>query len=134
MKQICDKYGSELALILEPADYIQSNDKKFFSDAGDILQVGSLHFSKGSAVAPHIHKHKEHAGNPMEVLLVLYGIGVEADIYDEEKQLVDTLELSSGDILIQKRGGHGFRFPGAATLLEVKLGPYDGRDSDKEMI
>ena len=133
MRKICDKYGSVLVLVLETQDYIQREDKMFFSDAGDALQIGSLFFPGDSVVEPHIHKPKKPPDNPMEVLLLFRG-RMEADIYDEEHKMVATLELKPGDILIQKRGGHGFRFPVKATLLEIKLGPYDGRDSDKEMI
>ena len=133
MKQVCDKYGSVLVLVLGTKDYIQQKDKRFFSASGDILQIGSLFFPRNSIVAPHIHQHKEHTADSMEVLLLFDG-RMEADIYDEEHQLVESLKLKPGDILIQKRGGHGFRFPVKATLLEIKLGPYDGRDSDKEMI
>ena len=133
MRQVRDKHGCVLVVVLDMGDYIQEKDKRFFSDPGDILQIGSLFFGQDSSVAAHIHKHKEHPDNPMEILMLFYG-RVEADIYDEERQLVERLDLLSGDILIQKRGGHGFRFPVKAVLLEIKLGPYDGRDSDKEMI
>jgi len=133
MKQVSDKYGCVLAMVLETKDYIQHKDKRFFSDPWDILQIGSLFFPQDSSVAPHIHKHKERPEDSMEILLLFNG-RMEADIYDEERQLVESLELGPGDILIQKRGGHGFRFPVKANLVEVKLGPYDGRDSDKEMI
>ena len=133
MRKICDKYGSVLVLVLETQDYIQGEDKRFFSDAGDALQIGSLFFPQDSVVKPHIHKHKERPDDPMEILLLFRG-RIEADIYDEEHKMVGVLDLKPGDILIQKRGGHGFRFPAKAPLLEIKLGPYDGRESDKEMI
>lgn len=134
MRTVCDKDGQELALILDMKDYTQHEDKRFFSDTGDTLQVGSLFFSQGSKVEPHLHKLKELSDSrPMEVLLVLCG-SPHADIYDESKQLVKSLVLKVGDILIQKCGGHGFCFPVKSALLEIKSGPYLGKDSDKEML
>ena len=133
MKTVYDKEGRELAVVLRAVDYIQQADKRFFSEVEDTLQIGSLFFPQDSSVAAHVHQPKDMPRNPMEVLLVLSG-NAQADIYDETRQLAESIELLVGDILIQKRGGHGFRFPVGTTLLEIKCGPYHGKDSDKEMI
>lgn len=133
MITVCDKKGVELAVVLETWDYIQRGDTAFFSDPKDSIQIGSLLFLQDSVVLPHIHKAKDAERLPMEILLLFQG-RVEVDIYNNERELAGQLLLKPGDILIQKSGGHGFRFPVKATLLEVKLGPYDGRESDKEMI
>lgn len=133
MKTIYDKEGRELAVVLRPVDYIQQTDKRFFSEPKDTLQIGSLFFPQDSSVAPHVHQPKDIPRNPMEVLVVLSG-DAWADIYDETRQMAESIELLAGDILIQKRGGHGFRFPCGTILLEIKCGPYLGKDSDKEMI
>lgn len=133
MKTILDNNGQELATILKATDYLQCTDKRFFSAPDDVLQVGSLFFPPDSAVAPHRHKTKDAVGTPMEVLIVLCG-GPQASIYDYEGRLVETIQLVTGDILIQKRGGHGFDFPHKTVLLEVKRGPYSGKESDKEAL
>lgn len=133
MRTIYGRDQTELAVILELGDYAQDNDKRFFTDPGDTVQVGSLFFKGGSEVDAHIHKPIESLGNPMEVLLVVYGIVV-TDIYGVDKRFVERCVLKNGDILIQKAGGHGFSFPNGATVLEIKRGPYHGKKSDKEMI
>jgi len=133
MKTVYDKEGRELAVVLRAVDYIQQTDKRFFSEPEDTLQIGSLFFPQDSGVAPHAHKPKDIPHNPMEILLVVGG-DAWADIYDETRQLAESIELLTGDILIQKRGGHGVHFPCGTTLLEIKCGPYHGKDSDKEMI
>jgi len=131
MRTIIDNNGQELATILKAADYLQCTDKRFYSAPDDVLQVGSLFFPPGSTVAPHRHKHKDVTSAPMEVLLVLCG-GPTASIYDDNGCLVEAVALVTGDILIQKRGGHGFSFPHKTVLLEVKRGPYSGKEADKE--
>jgi hypothetical protein len=50
----------------------------------------------------------------------------EIDIYDDERQKVDSRELRQGDIMIMVGGGHGFRMTEDTVLLEVKQGPYPG--------
>jgi len=133
MRQICDKDGCVLAIILEEEDYMQGSDKRFFSDPADAIQVGSLFFVKGSAVEPHRHKRKTVCADPMEVLLVLEGI-MWASIFDGKGETRADMYVKKGDILIQKVGGHGFQFYGDARLLEIKTGPYAGKESDKEPI
>lgn len=133
MRKIHDKDGLELATVLSIADYMQKTDKRFFSDPEDPIQVGSLFFPEGSAVAPHLHKVLDAPGSPMEVLLVLCGCPL-ANIFDANGSLVESFTLKLGDILIQKHGGHGFCFSSGTALLEIKRGPYHGKGSDKEPI
>lgn len=133
MKTICDKDGKELATVLLPADYRGHKEKRFFSAMSDLIQVGSLFFEEGASVKPHRHLPREASGSPMEVLLVLSGSPV-AEIYGKDDTMVDSFTLATGDILIQKAGGHAFHFPNEAMLLEIKRGPYCGRATDKELI
>ena len=133
MRKIHDKNGLELATVLSVADYMQKTGKLFFSDPEDPIQVGSLFFPAGSDVAAHLHKRMSALDSPMEVLLVLCGCPL-ANIFDASGTLVESFTLKVGDILIQKRGGHGFCFSSGTALLEIKRGPYHGKGSDKEPI
>ena len=133
MRQICDEDGCVLAIILEGADYMEGSDKRFFSDPADAIQVGSLFFHGGSNVDPHRHRCKKPCTEPMEVLLVLSGAPW-VGIYDKTGKRVDDLWLQTGDILVQKMGGHEFLFVSDTRLLEIKTGPYEGRESDKAPI
>ena len=135
MKEIRDGSGQVVAFVLSTADYIQRSEKKFFSDPDDSIQIGSLFFKKDAAVSPHLHK-KRYVGMvaPMEVLVVVLGEAV-AHIYDNNKNEIAIEVLHSGDVLVQRTGGHGFKFVTSDTLiLEVKSGPYNNKDGDKEMI
>lgn len=127
------KNGEVLALLLGTTDYLQHSKKHFFTETADSMQVGSLFFAQGSHVAPHRHKATEIPETPMEVILVLCGGGL-ASIYGTDGDLVVSFDIRTGDLLIQKRGGHAFEWTSDTTILEVKLGPYLGRDYDKELI
>lgn len=133
MRTICDKDGKELATVLSRADYMDHNEKRFFSAMSDVIQVGSLFFAQGASVKPHRHLPRQGTGMPIEVLLVLSGSPV-AEIYGKGDMMIDSFTLATGDILIQKAGGHAFQFPDKAMLLEIKRGPYCGRAVDKELI
>lgn len=132
MKIVYGKDGKCLAQVLRLVDYHPQTEKKFFSDPEDTLQVGSLFFPKNDSVKPHIHPPKEIGRRPMEIIMVLGG-NAQAHIYDTNQELCETVDIQTGDILIQKRGGHGFDFPADTALLEIKCGPYLG-EKDKEPI
>ena len=133
MRVIYGKDNVELAIILEKKDYAQQKHKRFFTDDNDTLQVGSLYFGEGSNVEPHTHKSRETPHNPMEIIIVVRGIA-NAEIYDTDGSLVDTVGLLKNDMLIQKHGGHSFQFLKNTTLLEIKNGPYKGKEYDKALL
>ena len=135
MKKILDGSNQVVAFVLETTDYIQHKEKLFFSDPNDCIQIGSLHFAQGSAVSPHLHKKRDVGTvTPMEVLVIVHGEAV-AHIYDNDKNEIAVVVLHSGDVLVQRTGGHGFKFVTSDTLiLEVKSGPYNNKEGDKEMI
>ena len=135
MKELRDNSGLVVAFVLNTDDYIQWKGKQFFSDSDDSIQIGSLFFKKDAAVSPHLHK-KRYVGMvaPMEVLVVVQGEAV-AHIYDNNKNEIAIEVLHSGDVLVQRTGGHGFKFVTSDTLiLEVKSGPYVDKSGDKELI
>lgn len=59
---------------------------------------------------------------------------MEARIYDNNRDHVETLVLEKGDLLILIDGGHGYRILANETrVLEFKNGPYFSRETDKEL-
>ena len=88
------------------------------------LQLGFVVYPAGGTVTPHVHLPVERTiVGTCEVLLVKKG-RCEIDIYNVERELVSTLELSEGDLVLTVGGGHGFRMLEDTVLLEVKQGPY----------
>lgn len=91
-------------------------------------QVGFVVYPEGGEIARHVHKPLErHLVGTSEVLVVKSGRCL-VDIYDDDRELVATRELGSGDIMLMVGGGHGFRMLEDTVLLEVKQGPYTGID------
>ena len=95
-------------------------------------QVGFVVYPTGGVIKRHLHKNIDRQNiSSSEALFVRQG-KLEIDIYDQNKRLLATRELQSGDFVLMVSGGHGFRILEATVLLEVKLGPYAG-PSDKEL-
>jgi hypothetical protein len=96
----------------------------------DILnfQAGFIVYPADSEIPRHVHKpiHRELNGTS-EVLFVKKG-RCEVDFFTDEKQLVATRELRTGDVLLLLGGGHGFRVLEDTIFLEIKQGPYTGLD------
>ena len=46
------------------------------------------------------------------------------DIYNDDRELVTTRELWTGDVMLMVGGGHGFRMIEDTIFLEVKQGPF----------
>jgi hypothetical protein len=90
------------------------------------LQVGHVVYPAGGSIARHMHLPIErNLVGTTEVLMVERG-RCEVDVFGPDRQLVQTCELSTGDILIAVGGGHGFRVLEDTVLLEIKQGPYPG--------
>lgn len=95
-------------------------------------QVGFVVYPTGGVIKRHLHKNIDRQNiSSSEALFVRQG-KLEIDIYDQNKRLLATRQLQSGDFVLMVSGGHGFRILEATVLLEVKLGPYAG-PSDKEL-
>jgi hypothetical protein len=91
-------------------------------------QVGFVVYPLGGEITPHVHRALErHLVGTSEVLVVRKG-RCEIDIYNDDRELVATRELKTGDIILMVGGGHGFRMLEDTVFLEIKQGPYTGLD------
>jgi hypothetical protein len=117
--------GQPLAYIIraqlapEATTFLTPNDFK--------QQVGFIVYPAGGEIARHVHRPLErHLVGTSEVIVVRSG-SCELDIYDDDRALVSTHTLSTGDVMVMVGGGHGFRMLEDTVLLEVKQGPYTGQ-------
>lgn len=87
-------------------------------------QVGFVVYPAGGEVKRHLHLPLErHLIGTSEVLIVQRGHCL-MDIYNDDRQLVTTRELLTGDVMLMVGGGHGFRMIEDTIFLEVKQGPF----------
>jgi hypothetical protein len=91
-----------------------------------IQQVGFVVHPAGAEVRRHYHLPlpRNIVGTP-EVLVVQSG-RCRLDVYDDEQEPIDSVELREGDVMVMVGGGHGFEMLEDTVLIEVKQGPYMG--------
>ena len=116
--------GVELGSIVRSTYH--SSGIGFFSDDNDGLQLGYMNRPDGYVIVPHTHnKIKREVFYTEEILFIRSGM-VRVDFYDDKQQYVESHMAHSGDIVILKAGGHGFKIVERADIFEVKQGPYLG--------
>lgn len=121
------------ALILSADDFRPG--ARFVSEPEWGLQVGLLSFYVGHAIAAHAHLLRDSPKiQPTQEFLYVVSGKMEVDFFDEAGQRFHTETLQQGEILFHIRGGHAFRFIEATRLIEVKSGPYLGREKDKVLL
>jgi hypothetical protein len=107
---------------------------RFITTPKEPLQCGIGVFKKGSAVEPH-----RHVGDPavisefQEFIMIRRGQAV-AKVYSPEGEMIRQITMQVGDSLLLLRGGHSFNFEEDTELLEVKQGPYLGREKMKSLL
>lgn len=106
----------------------------FHTDKGDQQQVATIRRLPGEKIQAHAHKQvqRELWFTP-EVFVVKTG-KMRIDVYNFKREFVKSVEARGGDVVIVRGGGHGITFLEDTIFVEVKQGPYFGRDADKEDI
>ena len=106
----------------------------FLTDDGFPLQLGINTYKKGDTIKTHVHQNRPITiDNVQEVILVKQG-KAKVKLYDSQKAFLKSINLSAGDIIFFAGGGHGFEILDETTLIEVKQGPYLGKNLDKVII
>lgn len=130
MKEI--RYRRELHAIAFNISEI-SKGTEFFGNNDDGLQISALRYDAGKILQNHIHKHRPRVINrTQECWVVLKGNAI-ANVFSEDKLLIDKIHLTVGDIFISYKGGHGYEIIEDNTIvIETKTGNFIGVEEDKE--
>ncbi len=124
MEEIKDQHGRLLAMILR-AYRPDQDGVKFHTPVETQLQLATIKWSAGHKIPAHLHQtQRREIFNTPEVLIIKRG-SLWAHIYDTRQQLVGSVSIEAGDILMQLVGGHSFDVLEDVEFLEVKQGPYN---------
>ena len=126
------RHNNRLMAIILRSNY--TNDKTvFFSQPDFSQQLGFIVYKKDGVIKAHFHK-KVHRKITLtqEALFIKKGKLI-INFYTTDKKYVTSRELNTGDIVFLCSGGHGFKMFEDTEIVEVKQGPYSGKDSDKEV-
>jgi cupin fold WbuC family metalloprotein len=101
----------------------------------EILQASLLRLSQGRTIAPHKHLLQfRNTQGTCEAWIVISG-QLQAQVFDVDDSVADTVMLSAGDCMVLYRGGHNFTVVSEdAVIYEIKNGPYYGAVFDSEKI
>ena len=122
--RIHSKDGELLAYVIRAS--FSSDITSFITPPEQSFQVGLVVYPAGGKIQSHFHRTiQRNLSNTSEVLVVREG-RCKIDVFDNARQLVATLELQQGDVMVMVAGGHGFQMIEDTVLLEIKQGPYFG--------
>jgi cupin fold WbuC family metalloprotein len=101
----------------------------------EILQASLLRLPQGKTIAPHKHLLQfRNTQGTCEAWIVIAG-QLQAQVFDVDNTVADTVTLSAGDCMVLYRGGHNFTVVSEdAVIYEIKNGPYYGAVFDSEKI
>ncbi|GEM_PF-103071 len=129
VREVSDRRGKRIATII-PAAYSKAQGIQFFTPNEYSQQLAFMAWPEGKHIEAHVHNPvSREVQHTLEVLFVRRG-RVRADLYDEERQYLESHILGTGDMIFLAAGGHGFKCLEATQMIEVKQGPYVG-DQDK---
>ncbi len=100
------------------------------------LQVGIHARPKGDAVSAHFHRPFPELKNlPVQEFFHVKSGKVRIELYDERENDAKVSEIiaENGDMVILNTG-HGMIFLEDTELVELKQGPYRGREEEKRFI
>ncbi len=122
--------GDIIAIII-PHDF-KKDGIDFFTPNNFSQQLGYMKRPEGYEIEPHVHKLVvREIHYTQETILVRSG-RIKVDLYDNEKNFIQSEELVAGDVILLAGGGHGFTFLEESELIEIKQGPYMSFEVDKE--
>jgi len=132
--EIYDNKGNILATIIRSVyEFAKKVAKQssFVTDPSIELQVGILRLDKGHKIKPHLHRRWERKiERTIEILYIVSG-KLRVDFYDEDKVYRRSVIVENDSLIISYRGYHAFEILEESVILEIKQGPYLGRDVDK---
>jgi len=105
----------------------------FLTDPANPLQLGMNFYKAGDLIKAHYHLKRQIETNSIVQEFLLIGSGKALlRLYDAGDQSEFTaLHLDAGDMVLLLAGGHGLDIEEDTKIVEIKLGPYDGKSKDK---
>ena len=121
--------GQLLAIVVRSS--LKKQGYNFVSPVEFPLQLGVSVRKKGEHVKPHRHlPFKEMYDLAAQEILYIESGQIEVNLFHDKKKY-KTMTLRDGDIILLNCG-HEVKFLKDTKMIEVKQGPYRGKDVEKE--
>ena len=132
MEEIKSDDGKIIAIVVKRE--FEKDGVNFVSKEDFSLQLGISGYRKGDKIKPHFHIEKEIRINKIQEVVHIESGRTRVNLYDLNGKKIKSVELSDGDTIFFVDGGHGFEMLEDTKIIEVKQGPYFGRDKDKRIM
>ena len=124
------KHNNQLVAIILHSIYT-SEKTTFFSPPDFSQQLGYIVYKKHGIIKAHFHREiRRKITLTQEVLIIKKGRLV-INFYTTNKKYITSRRLRAGDTIFLCSGGHGLKMLEDTEIIEVKQGPYSGKDNDK---
>ena len=105
----------------------------FLTDSQNPLQLGMNFYRAGEVIKAHYHLRRRIETDSIVQEFLLIGAGrALLRLYDaaDQSEFAER-QLETGDMVLLLAGGHGLDVQADTKIVEIKLGPYDGKSKDK---
>ena len=129
IRHVTDRKGTLLAMVVSNSSF--GPGVHFVTPNELQQQVAVMKRPAGEKILAHTHLPVPRSvKGTQEVLIILDG-SIRADIYDDNRDFVQSETLTGGDVIVLVSGGHGFTIVDDCEFIEVKQGPYvPGKDKE----
>ncbi len=103
----------------------------FFSPAESSFQFGLLAHVAGFAEPAHYHHPIKRMINDLQQMFVVQKGVVEVLLYSDDKKLLRSVTLRTGDAIVLIHGIHAVKVIEDMQCISVKQGPFLGTEKDK---
>jgi hypothetical protein len=132
--------GLILAIVIrkKSLDYMESSGSEImFATPNEFpLQVGLHNWQSGKLIREHFHLPFEKLEKfPVQEFFYVVSGKIRIDLYDDRENdaKVSEIIVNTGDTIILNTG-HGMESLEPSKLIELKQGPYRGRDLEKRYV
>tara|TARA_B100001778_G_C18262365_1_gene482783 strand:+ start:199 stop:591 length:393 start_codon:yes stop_codon:yes gene_type:complete len=120
--EIFDKYKNLVAIVHKDSNF--KNGKTFYSDNSREFQFGTFKLEKNEIIEKHIHNSQKREVNKTSEAIVVLSGALKIDLFDSDKQFIETVMIKRNDAILIYEGGHGIEVVEECKFLEFKQGPY----------
>ena len=127
-----ERAGLAYAMIIR-ANATSDAKYNFLTDSANPLQLGMNFYKAGEVIKAHYHLQRRVETDSVVQEFLLIGAGrAFLRLYDVADQAEFTgRQLETGDMVLLLAGGHSLDVQDDTKIVEIKLGPYDGKTKDK---
>ncbi len=120
--KIYDNNNKLLSIVIKANEIKERTN--FITNNEEEMQVASFNFTEETVIDNHIHLNQNRSINTTpEIIFVVKG-KIKASLFDDQENLINEIELTTGDTIAFLKGGHGLIAEKGTKLVEAKQGPY----------